>query len=189
MQAHQSVVYQHAILVDQRNDIGDRPQRSQTHGRDQELPHGRADALSVARTLAHGPGQFERDARTAQAAERVQMPRQTRMHDGRRVRQLVPHFVMIGDDQFEARFARRLGLLHTGDPAVDRDDHRGTAVGQLTQRVIVESVAFVEPVGDIVSDVATEQSQTVAEQPGGGHAVGVVIAVHDHVAAELERPI
>ena len=126
---------------------------------------------------------------TAQTAERIHRAGQPRMDDGRRLRKAVRQLVMVRDDQFQPRLARGHGLCDAGDPAIDGDrPSTCPAPPDLRERLVVQAVAFVQAVGHVIADVGTQQLQAVVEQPGGRHAVDVVVAVdHDPPPAAIGR--
>ena len=118
----QAVPDHHAILVRERHHVGDRRQRDQAHGPDQEVAEVGRGALAVAEALADLPGQLERDARPAQIAARIGAARQPRVDDHVRLRQARADRVVVGHDQLDAQLAGQLGLADRRDPAIDRDD-------------------------------------------------------------------
>ena len=83
----QAVAHEDAVLVDQRHDVGDGADRGEADGLEQELPQALVDALALARPLADGPRQLERDRGAAQAGERIAAAGQPGMHDRRGARQ------------------------------------------------------------------------------------------------------
>ena len=119
LQAVQAVADENAVFIDQRHDVGHGADRGQADGRHQKVPQRLADALGLAGPLAEGPGQLERHARAAQAAERIAVPRQPRMDDRRRVRQSRGELVVIGDDQLQAQLAGQRRFGNAGDAAID----------------------------------------------------------------------
>ena len=90
--------------------------------------------------------------------------------------------VMVGDDQLQAQLAGRLRLGQAGDAAIDRDDQRRPALGQRPQRLVVQPVAFFEPIGHVVRHIGPEQPQADNEDRRAGHAVGVVVAIDDDLS-------
>ena len=111
LQTLQTVMHQDAVFIDQRHDVGHGADRRQSDGLQQERPHGFADFFRLASALAKCPGQFESHAGAAQTGERILMAGQARMNNRRGLRQFGRHFVMIGNDQFQAQFAGRHALL------------------------------------------------------------------------------
>src|SRR5690349_14903763 len=99
------------------------------------------------------------------------------MDDGRRIGQRGAKFVMIGDDQFESKTARRVGLRNTGNAAIDGNDQFRSLLSQDLKRFVVESVAFINSVRNVISDLAAEQAQALHEQAGAGDAVDIVVAI------------
>ena len=181
--------HENAVLVDERHDVGDRADRGQADRRHEEVPHGLGHAFGLAGPLANGPGQLESHARTAQSAERIARARQARMDDRRSGRQFRAKFVMIGDDQLQADFARRESRLDASDAAIDADHQRCSALGQRPQRVAREPVAFFQPIGHVVRCVRSNQLEAREENRRRGHAVGIVVAIDDNLPPGLDGGI
>ena len=100
-----------AVLVDERDDVGDRAERDEV-----EVP--------LERIVRERLEKLERDARSAELGERVR--RGPRRHD-RAVGQLVSRPVVVGDDDVQAEPPGRRDLLDGGDAAVD-GEHEPVAV-------------------------------------------------------------
>ena len=96
---------QHAVLVDQRHDVGHGAERGESNGLQEEIFHARRDSFGSACLLTERPGQFHGHARAAQPGERIIAAGQMRMHNGCGLGQLRAWLVMIGDDQFDAQLA------------------------------------------------------------------------------------
>ena len=125
------------------------------------------------------PGEFHGHARAAEAAEGIVAAGQSRMDDGGGLGQLRAGLVVVGDDQFDAQFAGEVRLVDAADAAIDGDEQFALVGGQRADGLGVQSVAFVDAMGDVVADVGAEQFQAEPEDGGAGHAVDVVIAVDD----------
>ena len=97
--------------------------------------------------------------------------------------------VMVGDDQLEAELARQIGLGHGRDAAIDRDDQLGPVLGrQPPERLGIDPVALVDPVGDVVVDVLRPgQAEAGPEDARAADAVDVVIAIDDDLPALADR--
>jgi hypothetical protein len=81
----------------------------------------------------------------------------------RRIGQPLAELMVIGDDQFQPQFARRLGLADAGDAAIDGDDHPRPALGQRTQRLVVQAVTFVNSMGHIVARLRAKHAQAIEQ--------------------------
>ena len=125
-QALQPVADQHAVLVDQRHDVGHGAQGGQPDGLNEKILHPRGDAFGPGGLLAEGPGQFHRHARAAQTAERIVAARQSRMNDRRGLGQSRAGLVVIGDDQLDAQFPGEDRLVDAADAAIDRHQQSAT---------------------------------------------------------------
>ena len=76
---------------------------------------------------------------------------------------LVLRFVVVGDDQFEAKRPCHVCLGHAGDATINGDDERGTGLGDAAQRLGIEPVAFIHAVRDVVIGRAAQQAQSLPE--------------------------
>jgi hypothetical protein len=93
--------------------------------------------------------------------------------------------VVIGDDELKADLAGHVGLGHTGDPAVDRDDQVSSIGLEPPESVGIEAIPFVESVWHIPAGLGMNRLQTVEQDGGGRHAVGVVVAVDHNLPASF----
>ena len=185
-QRDQPVVHENAVLVQQRHHVGHRAERRQTDRLQQKLAQVRADLGRLAGAAAQRPGKFERDGRSAQIAERIAMAGQTRMDDGRGAGEFRTGLVMIGDDELDTQLLGGERFACAGDAAVDGNDERGAGILELRERFVADAVSVVEPAGQVIADIAAEQLEAAIDERGGGHAVGVVIAVDDDAAAGFD---
>ena len=172
-----TVADEDAVLVDQGDHVGHGADGRQAHRLQQEGPHPLADAVVARCPLAQGPRQLECNRRAAEPVERVPAVGERRMNQRRRPRQSLAELVMVGDHKPQAQLRREVGLGGAGDAAVDRHDRAFALLGEFVQRVCVEPVALVDAMGDVVVDLGTQEPQAPQEDGGGGHAVGVVVAV------------
>ena len=186
----QAVPHHHPILVRERHHVGDRRQRDQSQGTDQEFAEVGRGPLAVAKALADLPGQLERDRRAAQIGAGLMAAGQAWVDDRVGLRQRPADRVVVGDDQLDAQLARQLGLAHRRDAAIDRDDQLGLVLGrQLAQGLGIDPVAFLDAMGDVVLDVGGPgQPQARPQDAGAAHAVDVVVAVNDDLAIIPDRP-
>ena len=63
---------------------------------------------------------------------------------------------MVGNDEFQAQLARGLGLVHTRNSAVHGDHDVGTPRRQFAQRLVIQAVAFLDPMRYVVVDLTTK---------------------------------
>ena len=178
-QTLQPMTHQHAVLIDQRHDVGHGAQGGQPDGLHEKILHSRGDPLGPGGLLAERPGQFHRHARAAQTAERILAARQSRMNDRRGLGQTKAGLVVVGDDQFDAQFPGEDRLVDAADAAIDGHQQFALVGGQRADGLAVEPVAFVDAMGNVVAHVGAEQFQAEPEDRRAGHAVDVVIAVDE----------
>ncbi|MBV6467223.1 MAG: hypothetical protein PGMFKBFP_02566 [Anaerolineales bacterium] len=106
---------------------------------------------------------------------------------GQRLGEVARGFVMVRDDEVQPEVTRVAGFFGRADSAVHADDESNPVRVEFVERVVVQSVAFLEAVGDVLVDVAAEGAQTLDQQRGGGDAVHVVIAIDGDPFAIRER--
>ena len=135
-----------AVLVDERDDVGDRRER---------------DQVEVPREARGGPEQRLRelvdDTGAAELRERV-VGRAGR--DDGTVGQLVAGAVVVGDDHLEPGGLRLCDLVDCGDPAVDRQDEAAPFRGQARERLACDAVALLEAARQVPVDLGAELAQT-----------------------------
>ncbi len=129
--------------------------------------------------LADRPGQLEGHSGPAQAGERIATSGQAGMDDRFSVGQFIRGAVVIGNDQLQAQSAGKLCFGDAGNPAIDGNDQRRVGVGDLLQSFLVEAIAFVQAIGDMIMDIGVQQAEAADEDGGGRDTVGIVVTV-DH---------
>ena len=105
------------------------------------------------------------------------------IEDGVGGRQLARGLVMIGDDDAHAQ---GLGVGHLGHGRDARVHGNEPARAQFIQpghAGEADAVAFLEPVGQEPVRVQAAMLEALVQQGGGGHAVHVVVPVHDDLFA------
>ena len=95
--------------------------------------------------------------------------------------------MVVGDDQFQADAAGHQSLGNGGNATVDRDHQLHSLPGEGFQRLGVEPIALLKPVGNIPLRIGIECFQTTDENGGGTHAVGVVVAVNGDLPPSPHR--
>ena len=85
-------------------------------------------------------------------------------------------FVVVGDDQIHAQLFAQLSLGHGGNAAVHGDDELNPLVVKLVQGNGVQTVALLQPTGDVADTAAAVAAEKVRQQAGGGNAVHVIVA-------------
>ena len=174
-----------AVFVEQWHDVGNEPERGQSDGVEQKLAQPWLDFLAAAELLTEQPGDFERHAGAGQAAERLDRPRPSRMHDDGGGRQLTLALVVIGDDQFEAQLVRFRGFVEARDAAIDGDDELRAVGLELLKRLRIQPVALFQAVRHVEIRFGADVAESLEEDGRSGHAVGIVVAVHRDAAAGL----
>ena len=153
-----------AVLVDKRDDVGDRRERHEI-----EVPLGdlRIDAEERLAELVH-------DAGSAELRERiVGRPRR----DDRTIGKRLGGTVMVGDDHVEAARGGFGDLTGGRDAAVDGQDEPAAFVGEPRERVAADAVALVEAAREMPVDVGAELAQQKDGERGRRDPVDVVVAV------------
>ena len=163
-----------SVLVDERNDVGDRRERDEV-----EMTTG-----NVGLDSEQGLAQLEDHSRPAKLGERV---RGRAGRDDRAVGQRLARPVMVGDDDVEPAFSRLGDLVDGRDPAVDGEDEPAAFVREPGKRLAADAVALVEAAREVPGDVCAELAQEKYGEGGGGDAVDVVVAVDADPASLLHR--
>ena len=163
-----------AVLVDERDDVGDRRERDQVEVARQRLVAGAEQRLS----------ELVDDARAAELGERiVGRP----CGDDGAVRERLAGPVMVRDDDLEPALACLGDLLDRGHAAVDREDEPAALIGEPLKRFALDAVAFLETARQVRDDVGAELAQDEHRERGRGDAVGVVVAVDADSRAGCDR--
>jgi hypothetical protein len=163
-----------AVLVDERDDVGDRRKRDQV-----EVLVEKRMAATEQRL-----GELPDDAGAAEPRERIVA---LEGRDDGAVGEDVAGPVVVGDDDLDAERLRQLDLLDGGDAAVDRDDEATAFGGEPLDRPAVQPVALVEAARQVPRDVGLELAQEQDSERGRADAVGVVVAVHADRRAGSDR--
>ena len=145
-----------AVLVDERDDVGDGRQRDEV-----EVPLERI--VRAEQRLE----ELEHDAGAAELRKRV---RRRPRRDDRAVGQLVSGPVVVGDDDLQPEAPGGGDLLDGGDAAVDGEHEPVAVLGELLEGLAREPVALLETARQMPADVGAELPQavtasTVAQMP------------------------
>src|SRR5438552_3959075 len=76
-----------------------------------------------------------------------------------------------------ALVAGGFGFGNAGDSAVDGDDDVAALIGDCSEGLVVEAVAFVDAVGDVRLRLCAEKLEAKQKDRARGYAVGVVVTV------------
>ena len=163
------------VLVDERDDVGDRRDRDEIEVPLQRLRAGAEQRLA----------ELVDDAGAAELPERIR--RLAVRADQRAVGQVLPGPVMVGDDDLEPAGPCGGDLVDRGDAAVDRQDEAASLVGKPLERRLAHAVALVEAARQVPFRVGAELAQDQDRERGRRDAVGVVIAVDADPAAVRDR--
>jgi hypothetical protein len=133
--------------------------------------------------LAQRLGQFVGDADTGEHGVGVGGVGAFGVDNGRCRRQLWPQTMVVGDDHIQANAVGVDHFSHRADAAI-YSDHQvgGKFFLDFAQGVAVQAIPLVYAVGDVGADLhlgQAEAAQRLGKQDGGGHAVGVEIAIDD----------
>ena len=159
-----------AVLVDERDDIGDRGEADEVELAAQELRVGAQQRLA----------ELVDDAGSAQPGEGIVGG--ARRHD-RAVGKALSRAVMVGDDHVQPEL---LGLGHLaggGDAAVDRQHERAAVRRQPLEHAGIEPVALVEAARQSPAHLGAELPEHVHGQHRRRDSVDVVVAVHADLLA------
>ena len=154
-----------AVLVHERDDVGDRRERDEVEAAPQRRMLGAEKRLPE---LVARP-------RPAELGERVRRTASSRRSGSRGG---VARAVMVGDDDLEPARPRLGDLLDRGDPAVDREHEPDALVGEPRERVAGHAVALLEAAREVPDDVRAELAEDEHGERGRADAVDVVVAVH-----------
>ena len=163
-----------AVLVDERNDVGDRRERDQV-----EVPRERLVTRAEQRLA-----ELVDDARAAELGERVVGG--PRGDDGA-VRERLARPVMVRDDDLEPARPRLGDLLDRGHAAVDGEDEPAALVGEPRKRFALDAVALLEAARQVPDDVRAELAQDEHRERGRADAVRVVVPVDADALAGGDR--
>ena len=163
-----------AVLVDERDDVGDRRERDEV---EMPLRHLRVDAEERLAELVDDTGPAELGKRI------VGRPRR----DDRAVRQLGARPVMVGDDHLEPARLRLRDLVDGGDPAVDGQHEPAAFVREPAERRARDAVALVEAARQMPVDVGAELAQQQDGERRRRDPVDVVVTVHADAPALGDR--
>ena len=152
------------VLVDERDDVGDRGQGDQI-----EVPANRLMVGSEQRLaeLVDHTGAAQLGERIAGRARR----------DDRAVGKHVGGPVMVGDDDLETTPLGLCDLVHGRDTAVDRHDEPHAVLLEPFERLAGDAIALREPARQVPDDVRAELAQEEDGERGRADAVDVVVAV------------
>ena len=181
-----------ADLLHQRGDAGAGRMLQGLHAADDHRPHlavqghdvrhqPQAEQIGIAvqqplLVAADGGGELEGNAHAGQAGVGIGAVRAVGVHHRNGAGQLRLALVMVGDDQVDAQAAAELRFLVRRDAAVHRDDQVDLPARELADGDLIETVALLQPRGNIAGDAGAEASEKVGHQGGGGDAVHVVVA-------------
>jgi hypothetical protein len=104
-----------------------------------------------------------------------------------RTGQLDIRFVVVGDDEIQAKLPRPAGRLHAADAAVHGDDEPRPVRVKPLDRGRLQTVSVAHPLGDEVHHVGAGKFERPAEDDGRGDAVHVVVTVHGNPLAPGNR--
>ena len=127
-----------------RHDIGERSDRRDFHER-------RQHALAIA-FPAERLNQLQRHADARQILVRIVAVVPLRIDDRDRIWQLGIRLVVIGDDQIDVELARPPRRFDAANAAVDRNDELHAVSVQPIERLGLQPVAIVQPVGNEMDD-------------------------------------
>ena len=129
-------------------------------GNGAQADHIRVFVQHRLRVSGQGAGQLEGNGNAGQISVGVAAVRPVGVHHRHGLGQLILAFVVVGDHKIDAQLPAQLRFLHGGDAAVHRNDEPHTLRMQEVDRDGIQTVAFLQPAGDIghaVRPVAAEK--------------------------------
>ena len=175
--ALQPLRHQHTVVVVERHDVGDGPER------DEVQPSGRRRQRRIVERAMQRRHHVERDAHPGEATRTEGRAGDVRVHDDVGVGQYRAGEVMVGDQHVDAALAGRGDTRDAGDAVVHGHDQRGRARGRQVDDLGRESVAVLEAVGHEEIDLGpAPRAQRPHDERGTGRAVGIEITDHEHSA-------
>ncbi len=164
-----------AVLAHQRHDVGE--------GTDGGDLHERRQPALLARLLAQPLDDLEGDADAGEVLVGIAAVGALGIDDRERLRQFGVGLVVIRDDEVDTELDGAPGCLGSANAAVDRHDHPGALGVQPIDGGRLQAVAVAQSLGNEMRDIGAEQFQRPAQDDRRGHAVDVVVAMHDDAFA------
>jgi len=85
--------------------------------------------------------------------------------------------MVVGDDDVQTQVASVGYLVGSANATIHGDDDFDAFLGQFAQSTLVESISFINAVGDIRLHLRVQGCQGLDEQGSGRHPVGVEITI------------
>jgi hypothetical protein len=165
-----------AILVAERNDVGNGSQRHEVK-KVEDGGRGVKRAQTVSFTSAvKALNELEGDADPGEVLEGIGTSGLAGIKDGVCGRKMSRRLVMVGNNERQAEITPFLDLSGVGDAAVHGEDEFPAFGGECAETVGMKTIALLYAVGNIESETVGKLSQIGEEQGGSCHAVDVVIA-------------
>jgi hypothetical protein len=117
------VANENAIFVQHRGAIGNRAQCHQGEAFQKKLTENLRNLTRLAQLACYCPGQFEGHSSTRQVRKWIFAAGQTWMNKNVGVGQSTVKFMVVGDDQGQAKSACFFRLSDRSDTAIHRDHH------------------------------------------------------------------
>ena len=133
-------------------------------------------------------GQLQGHPHAGQPLEGVGTVGAVGVHHRRSLRDGLLALMVVGDDHVNPQLPGKLHLPGGGDAAVHRDDQRDPLPGQVEDRLLIEAVALLQPVGDVGAHPPPQPGEAVGEQTGGRNAVHVVVPIDRNGLPPLQGP-
>jgi hypothetical protein len=133
--------------------------------------------------------QLEGDTGAGQATEGVFAVSPVRVHDGAGGREAQTRPVVIGYDDIDSGFARRIDRLHGRHAAIRRENETCTHLFSPHQASRPQVIAVPQPVRHETVHSRSKFSKTANQQGRRGHAIHIVIAVYEDSLFRLDRSL
>ena len=98
------------------------------------------------------------------------------VHNGNGLGQGFLALMVICDHQIHSQLPAQFRFLHSGDTAVHGDDELYAFLMELMQGNGVQTVALLQPAGDVADAVRAVTAQKIRQKAGGGNAIYVIVA-------------
>ena len=84
-------------------------------------------------------------------------------------------FVVVSNDQVNAQLTAQQRFFHGGDAAVHGDDQLHAFAMELMNGNGIQTIAFLQPSGNVADAVCALTAKKVGQQAGGGDAIDIIV--------------
>ncbi len=170
----QAARYQGSILTLQGSQVS---HGAQGHQVEQPIDSQVGATIKLILTLCQRLGQLEGQPHTSQLFERIVASWLVGVDGSHGGGDVVTYEVVIGDDHIQAQPVCVGHLLHRPDATIDRQHHTHAFLSKLGESALIQTIAFVETVGNVRDYLPSQGGQGMSHQCRGGDTISVVIPV------------